>query len=326
MRRAGARGLAALALTAVALLGGMCGESPRILAPELRHVAKFPLLDQSIRFAVIGDTGSGNLPQYQVGERMTEMHRSFPFEFVIMLGDNLYGLERPVDYKNKFELPYATLLDEGVDFYASLGNHDNANQRFYERFNMGGERYYSFVKGDVKFFALDSNYMDEEQLAWLEKELDGTRQPWRIAFFHHPIYSSGAFHGSEMDLRERLEPLFVKYGVRVVFSGHEHFYERIKPQKGVYYFIAGGSARLRRANIMQTELTARGFDTDNSFMLVEISGDTLFFETLARTGELVESGEIARQDVTEPQIEAPAPVKPGPKLDATLPRDAPPTP
>jgi predicted phosphodiesterase len=244
-----------------------------------------------------------------------------------MLGDNLYGLERPVDYANKFEKPYAKLLEQDVEFYAALGNHDNANQRFYKPFHMEGERYYSFSKGDVKFFALDSNYMDEEQLAWLQKELDGTKQPWRIAFFHHPIYSSGAFHGSDTELRERLEPLFVKYGVRVVFSGHEHFYERIKPQKGVYYFISGGSARLRRNNIMQSEITAKGFDTDNSFMLVEISGDTLFFETLARTGALVEAGEVARVDVTQPEIEVSGSEKPGQKQDVSAgPTAAPPAP
>jgi 3',5'-cyclic AMP phosphodiesterase CpdA len=273
--------------------------------------------DDSVRFAVIGDTGSGNPPQYQVAERLTEARAAFPFEFVLMLGDNLYGLERPVDYQNKFERPYAKLLEDDVEFYASLGNHDNSNQRFYEPFNMGGERYYAFVKGDVKFLALDSNYMDETQLAWLIDELDGTTQGWKIAFFHHPIYSSGAFHGSEVDLRERLEPIFVKYGVRVVFSGHEHFYERIKPQKGVYYFIAGGSARLRRANIKETELTAKGFDTDNSFVLVEIHGDTLRFEAVSRRGELVEAGQIARTDVTQPVIDALKPEsKPGPKQGA----------
>ena len=101
--------------------------------------------------------------------------------------------------------------------------------------------------------------------------------------------------------------------MRVVFSGHEHFHERIKPQKGVYYFISGGSARLRRGNIGPTQLTARGFDSDNSFMLVEISGDTLCFETLTRTGALVEAGEIARVDATEPHIdEPPEPVRPDP--------------
>ncbi len=280
------------ALAALVLLAALaCGPAPRPAASR-PETLQLPLERGSVRFAVIGDSGSGNAPQYEIGRRMSEAHAEFPFDFVIMLGDNLYGLERPSDYRRKFELPYAALLERGVQFYAALGNHDNLNQRFYEPFHMGGERYYSFEKGDARFFALDSTYMDPRQLEWLERELASASEPWKLAFFHHPIYSSGAFHGAELDLRELLEPLFVKHGVRVVFSGHEHFYERIKPQHGVHYFIAGGSARLRRGNIRQTEITARGFDTDNSFMVVEIAGDTLHFETLSRTGARVEAGTI----------------------------------
>jgi hypothetical protein len=315
--RRGRRAGLALVLTALAFATA-CRDAARILPAELRHAVKLPVLESSVRFAVIGDTGTGARPQYQVGERMAEAREAFAFDFVLMLGDNLYGLERPQDYISKFERPYAALLEKKVEFYAALGNHDNPNQRFYEPFNMGGERYYAFSKGDARFFALDSNYMDERQLEWLQEELKATSESWKIVFFHHPLYSSGGFHGSEHGLRERLEPLFIEYGVRVVFAGHEHFYERIKPQKGVYYFIEGGSARLRRHNIRPTDLTAHGFDTDNSFMLVEISGDTLFFETLSRTGALVESGEIARADAVEKpepgSVEPPSePVKPGPK-------------
>ena len=94
---------------------------------------------------------------------------------------------------------------------------------------------------------------------------------WKIAYFHHPIYSSGERHGSELDLQVLVEPLFVANGVDVVFSGHEHFYERIKPQKGITYITQGGGAKLRAGNIRtRSPLTAKGFDTDQSFTLVEI--------------------------------------------------------
>ena len=79
-------------------------------------------------------------------------------------------------------------------------------------------------------------------------------------FFHHPLYSSGASHGSDTALRDQLEPLFIKYGVDAVFAGHEHFYERIKPQKGIYYFVSGGAAKLRKGDIQRTNLTEKGFD------------------------------------------------------------------
>ena len=80
--------------------------------------------------------------------------------------------------------------------------------------------------------------MDPKQLEWLEKELAGSGSDWKIAFFHHPMYASG-MHGSDEILKGQLEPLFVKHGVNVVFTGHEHFYERIKPQKGIQYFVEG---------------------------------------------------------------------------------------
>jgi hypothetical protein len=231
---------------------------------------------------------------------MAELRTVFPFEFVLMVGDNLYGRERAADYARKFELPYAPLLEQDVEFYAALGNHDNPNQRFYEPFHMQGRRYYAFEKGDARFFALDSNYMDEEQIEWLRDELERSDAAWKICFFHHPPYSSGGFHGSEIDLRQQLEPLFVQYGVRVVFSGHEHFYEHIRPQKGVHYFISGAGAKLRAGDIRRTPLTATGFDSDLSFVLVEIHGDLLRFEVISRAGRLVDSGEIPRLDGAAP--------------------------
>jgi 3',5'-cyclic AMP phosphodiesterase CpdA len=224
-----------------------------------------------------------------------------------MLGDNMYGSERPQDYARKFELPYKPILDANIPFYASLGNHDDPNQRFYKPFNMNGERYYSFKKDKlgspgVRFFALDSNYMTGDQLQWLEKELAVSDSPWKIAYFHHPLYSSGERHGSEVDLRAQLEPLFLKYGMSVVFAGHEHFYERLRPQKGIYYFTAGGSAKLRVGNIAKSSvLTALGFDSDHTYMLVEIAGEQMHFQTLTRSGKRIDSGTIARpaQTVTQ---------------------------
>lgn len=256
---------------------------------------RLPLKDGSIKMLVIGDSGTGDKPQFEVGAQIAKEFQRFKFDFGIMLGDNMYGAERPEDFVQKFEKPYKPLLDAGVKFYASLGNHDDPNQRFYKPFNMNGERYFTFTKGPVRFFVLDSNYMDQKQLEWVERELKASNEPWKIPYFHHPLYSSGARHGSEVDLRAQLEPLFLKYGVSVVFAGHEHFYERIHPQKGIYYFTNGGAAKLRRNNIRRGPMTAAGFDTDRSFMLVEISGDELYFQTFSRIGATVDSGTVPRR-------------------------------
>ncbi|MCX6633638.1 MAG: metallophosphoesterase [Acidobacteria bacterium] len=253
-----------------------------------------PLKPNSVRFAAIGDMGTGEKPQYELAGKIIEYRQKFPFEFVITLGDNIYDGSAPSDFESKFERPYKPLLDAGVKFYATLGNHDKPNQRFYKFFNMNGQQYYTYKNGNVRFFALDTNYMNPQQLAWLEKELQNAGSDWAICYFHHPLYSSAAFHGSSTEIRSVLEPLFVKYGVQVVFAGHDHVYERVKPQKGIYYFTEGASGSLRAGNLRKSALTAAGYDQDRSFMLVEIAGDELYFQTISRTGQTVDSGVIRR--------------------------------
>ena len=263
---------------------------------------KLPMKMGSVKLAVIGDTGTGDSHQLAVARQLATYRGKFPFEFVIMMGDNLYGGNSAKDYDKKFAIPYKPLTDAGVKFYASLGNHDDPSERFYKPFNMGGERYYSFkpANSSVRFFALDSNYMDDKQLAWLDKELIASGSDWKICFFHHPPYSSGEAHGSDTALRAQVEPIFVKYGVNAVFTGHEHFYERIKPQKGIAYFIAGSSAKLRAGDIAPSALSDKGFDTGFTFMLVEIVGDDLFFQTVTEKGATIDSGTIHRVGKVEP--------------------------
>ena len=253
-----------------------------------------PVKQDSVRFLAFGDMGTGKPPQYELAQRMRELREKFPFTFVLMLGDNIYGGKSDEDLKKKFETPYKPLLDAGVQFYASLGNHDDTNERFYKYFGMNGQRYYSFKKGNVRFFALDSNYMDPDQLAWLEKGLSTADSDWKICYFHHPLYSSGKTHGSSVELRQILEPVFLKYGVQVVFAGHDHVYERVKPQKGIYYFVEGAGGELREGDLAKTDLTAVGYNKDRSFLAVEISGDDLYFQTISRTGATVDSGAIRR--------------------------------
>jgi len=252
----------------------------------------------SVRFAAIGDMGTGERPQYELAARMETFRRTFPFDFVITLGDNIYGGSDASDYRTKFELPYKPLLDAGVTFHASLGNHDSPSQSLYKPFNMNGQQYYTFKKGNVQFFALDSSYMRPKELSWLETELKRSTADWKIAYFHHPLYSSGAFHGSATELRGILEPLFVTYGVQVVFAGHEHSYERVKPQQGITYFVEGASGQLRKGDLRErSALTAVGYDQDLSFMLIEIADDAFHFQTVSRTGQTVDSGVILRSAI-----------------------------
>jgi hypothetical protein len=255
-----------------------------------------PVRDGSVRFLVIGDTGTGTDKQHELADLMYEYKKVFPYEFVLMMGDNMYGGEKPEDYKAKFEDVYKKLLNDKIKFYATLGNHDESNQRFYDYFNMNGEEFYRFKKGNVSFYSLNSNYMDKRQLDWLEEQLSKDTSEWKIAFFHHPPYSSGGKHGSDTKLREVIEPIFLKYGVNAAFAGHEHFYERIKPQKGIYYFISGAGGKLRDGDVKKgSPLTEKAYDKDMSFMLIEIAGNQMHFQVISRTGETVDSAVLTNQ-------------------------------
>jgi predicted MPP superfamily phosphohydrolase len=284
-----------LALVATGAGGGAQTAAQKGSAPPI--ALTLPNKSDSLKFAVLGDFGTGSSEQYDLAAQMKRAHDVFSYELVTLVGDNLYGSERPQDFQKKFETPYKPLLDAGVKFYASLGNHDAREQRYYKQFNMDGKLYYSLkAKQSVRFFALESTYMDPQQVAWLENELKESTENWKIPYFHHPPYSSGDRHGSDQRLREVLEPLFLKYNVSVVLTGHDHFYERTKPQKGIVYFVCGSGGQLRKGNIDKSSgLTSAGNDTEQAFLLAEINGDDLSFNAISRGGQVIDSGVITRR-------------------------------
>jgi hypothetical protein len=291
-------------VAAVASLSGAAGVSQAPAASQAAASAQaalpltLPNKEDALKFGVMGDFGTGKREQYDLGEQMGRVHSQFPFQLMITVGDNLYGGQRPGDFVKKFEAPYKSLLSAGVKFYASLGNHDSRQQSAYALFNMDGRTYYTFKapKQDVRFFALESSYLDPTQLQWLERELQNSREDWKIPYFHHPLYSSGDRHGSDLSKRKALEPLFLKYGVSVVFAGHDHVYERVMPQQGITHFVVGSSGQLRKGNIDKgTGFTAYANATEQAFLVAEISGDQLFFNAVSKSGKVIDAGVVERR-------------------------------
>jgi hypothetical protein len=199
------RRLQLILIFAFTLVLGACGASPPNPAapaftgpaPAPAETIALPRRPGSIKFAAIGDAGRGDKPQYDVSAQMQAFRTIFPFDFVLMLGDNVYDGGTPEDYRQKFELPYKPLLDKGVNFYATIGNHDSVNQPAYEPFHMGGERYYTFkadrsllarlTDTDIAFFMVDTETLDRTQLAWLDREMRRSDARWKIPVFHRPI-------------------------------------------------------------------------------------------------------------------------------------------
>ena len=171
-------------------------------------------------------------------------------------------------------------------------------------FHMGGQAYYSFTKGaganQVQFFAIDSTRFDAAQQRWLDTSLAESKARWKIAFFHHAIYSSAKTHGSRVKLRAQLEPLFVKHGVAAVFSGHDHTYERTTPQQGVQYFVCGIGGTIRSGDLDRSSpFLAFGSDEDSGFMFVELTPDRMDFQAINADGRVFDRGTIA------PRVAAP---------------------
>lgn len=254
--------------------------------------------DDTVRFLAFGDMGTGDNDQYALGKRMADWQRQTKFDTVLLLGDNIYPDGNPADIPSKFEKPYEDLLRRNVKFYAVFGNHDiekgREAQLKYPKFNMGGQPYYSFRKGNdlVEFFGIDSTNFDDAQMKWLDQSLGNSKSIWKLVYSHHSPYSSARKHGSDALLRAKVEPLLVKHGVAAYFAGHDHVYERTKLQKGIQYFISGAaSGKLRRGDLDRSSpFFAVGNDEVSSFLYVELSREKLNYKAIDKMGIVFDSG------------------------------------
>jgi hypothetical protein len=147
---------------------------------------------------------------------------------------------------------------------------------------------------------LDTEYPERVQMQWLDRVLSESEAQWKIAVFHRPIYTSGRYEYSSRDLRRLIEPVLVRHDVAVAFSGHEHFYERIKPQRGIVYFTTGAAGKLRVGELRHFGLTDVGFDRDCHFMLIEIDDDEMYFQAISRAGQTIDYGVIKRPPHLQP--------------------------
>lgn len=253
------------------------------------------------RFAVLGDFGTGGADEIGIANQMAEGNKTSPLDFVLTVGDNIYPNGSGRLFQKHFEEPFAALLKDKVEFYATLGNHDveagRKDQIDYPLFHMNGSSYYMLSRGNglVDFFMLDSTNFDTTQHTWLDNSLRNSKAMWKVAAFHHPLYSSSSKHGSDIGLRAKMEPLFRQHGVQVVFSGHDHNYERVKPQNGIQYFVTGAGGKTRRGAVdMKSSIRAASFDEDNSYMVIEVDEKEMTFKSIAEKGDIVDSG-IIRQ-------------------------------
>ncbi|WP_341733234.1 metallophosphoesterase [Microcoleus sp. EPA2] len=259
-----------------------------------RAIAPLPTTPPILRFISIADTGTGAEGQYAVAEAMAQYHGQNSFNLAILAGDNIYNNGEFEKINAVFERPYQPLLQQGVKFYACLGNHDirtdNGDlQVKYPGFNMAG-RYYTFRRESVQFFALDTNHNADwkNQLVWLEKELSQSTAPWKVVFGHHQVYSSGVY-GLNQPFIRTLTPMFQKYGVQLYINGHEHSYERTRSINGTTYLICGAGAGTRPVGRSEwTEYAASRL----SFATFDVYEDRMFVSAIGTDKRVFDRGVI----------------------------------
>jgi len=212
---------------------------------------------KTTRFIAFGDWGTGAKSQFRLADQMAAHHAKDPFSFALLLGDNFYpnGVKDENDpyWTDLFQKPYAPLLRAGVNFYATLGNHDirtanGAGQLTYAKKNpqwVLPNPYYRFSDGDVDFFAVDGNegHFDAAQQAWLDRALASSQKTWRVVFGHFPLRSNG-IHGDSKWLHGTLKPILEKHKVDLYLAGHDHDIEFLPPENGVHAIVAGGGGAM----------------------------------------------------------------------------------
>jgi 3',5'-cyclic AMP phosphodiesterase CpdA len=284
----------------IALLSPTGSAVQQPAAPAADKATPASAAPESFRFAVVGDTGTGKADQLAVARQMLAEHDRRPYELVLMLGDNIYSSKFRIE--ETFEIPYRELLKRGVRFYATLGNHDQvtAEQQInYSNFNMGGRRWYSFAPagGLVEFFTIDSTPIHSgqhlEQLQWLDEALARSKARWKIAFFHHPPYSPGSRHKDNPVMISRVVPILKKHGVRVVLTGHEHFFVKLKTLGGIDYLISGSGGKIHRSAI-DTSYShyEAGNDQLHHFLTVTLTPDSFDVSAVGATGDVLYRGAI----------------------------------
>jgi tartrate-resistant acid phosphatase type 5 len=261
----------AFVLVAFVLLGQP--QATRMLQPELQVAPPLFSLKpggQPIRVLAFGDFGDGGKGQREVASAMLQYHRQRPFDFAITLGDNFYNKGmRSVDdprWRTWWDQLYDPL---GIQFYATLGNHDYGFPQSPEAeilyskkspsWRMPATRY-TYTAGSVQFFATDSQKMTPDQLEWLQKELVSSTARWKVVYGHHTIYSHG-YHGNTPELIRDLLPL-IKDRVDIYLSGHDHDMQHLRPEGNLHFFVSGSGGKLRRIRPGPRSLfamSARGF-------------------------------------------------------------------
>lgn len=248
-----------------------------------------------VRIAVAGDTGTGDAAERATAAQMVAEARTDPYDALLILGDMVYENGDAAMVGRKVTGPFDAVLDRGAKLLPVLGNHDvRSGEQAQIMHELGRlNPWYAARIGPMRILVLDSNQVQNPaQEHWLRRAL-AARQPagtWTLVAMHHPAYSSG-YHGSDLAVRRTWSPLFVRAHVPLVLAGHDHDYERTRPQHGVTYVVSGAGAKLRWVD--QSAFTAVSSSTRHYLDLL-VYRDRLVVRAIDQSGRLVDRFAIHR--------------------------------
>jgi predicted phosphodiesterase len=231
-----------------------------------------PDATQTVRFAVFGDSRSGDTPHRQIIAKVLAQRP----DFYLTTGDDVADGTSMAQWLNFFEIERPLLAT--TPYSGVRGNHDVG--ALYENLVRltsdtpgAGATYGSVDLGPAHFLLVDSESpltAGTPQYAFIERDLQAHQGGPLFVLLHRPLYSSGFHGGAEKpEINATLAPLFEKHGVDVVFQGHDHHYERTQVINGVTYVVTGGAgAPLRSVGRSAFTVTS---ESVHHYLMVEAS-------------------------------------------------------
>ncbi len=235
---------------------------------------------KTLTFVVYGDTRTDHVAHTSV---LRAMERYSP-GFVVNTGD-LVASNSEQNWDNFFhDLCDSTSIGRTAPYYATPGNHEFGEMFYWEEVLPANnpdhtETYYSFDAGGVHLISVNTEIEFDPgspQYRWLVSDLNSPEcqaAKFRIAFWHRPPYST-SHHGSDLHVRSVLCPLMEEHRVDLVFSGHDHCYERSRPIGGTTYIVSGGGgAPLYDFGVDSAWVAYK--EKAHHFCLLTVAGDSL---------------------------------------------------
>jgi len=247
---------------------------------------------EPVRFLAFGDSGGGGTDQRELAEQMYTL----PFSMIVHTGDIAYDNGSIGDFEDTVFKMYAPLFSH-IPFFPASGNHEYRTMSaapFRAVFSLpgdSGEKWYSYDWGRIHFAALDTEADYATQARWLDADLAATALPWKVIYFHKPMFSSGE-HGSDTALRKALTPVLEKHHVQLVLAGHDHDYERMVPQNGIQHIVTGGGGVGTRP-VGNSAFTAFSEDVIH-FVYADVRADEMVLHAIDATGNEFDSVVVQR--------------------------------